>query len=164
MKRKKKKQKPNKAKIMCVVMTVSFAVICLFLGVWQTGIYTERKSACTHEIIGVVTGKPPDYSRQWRIKIQSDEKSSPFKNQQLCAAIRGGDEGDKVIIHYSPEHHENYYITDIEDVRLLGVSENVNYPKISGIFAYATSGFMLALSLFLAMLTHRSMQPKSKRK
>lgn len=149
---------------MCVVMTVSFAVICLFFGIWQTDIYTERKSACTHEITGVVTGKTADDSRQWRIQIQSDETSSPFRKQQFYAAIRGGNEGDKVIVHDSPGHHDYYYITDIENVRLLGVSENVNNPKIAGIFAYATSAFMLALSLFLVMLIRRSMQPKRKRK
>ena len=162
MKRKKKKQnlKPSKAKIMCVVMTASFAVMCLFLGIWQTRLYTELMNGCTSEITGIVADTPDAYSRYSHIRIDPDGGSSPFQSKELYVDIRDGDEGDRVIIHYAPAQPDNYYISDVENVRIVDISDSINAPRSNSIFAYGASAFMLLLSLFLIILIRKSLHPE----
>ncbi|MCR4645793.1 MAG: hypothetical protein K5695_10375 [Oscillospiraceae bacterium] len=160
MKRKKKKQnpKPSKAKILCVVMTASFAVLCLLLGIWQTRLYTGLKNSCTSEITGIVTDTPKNYSRFLRIRIGTDGETSPLKSRELYVKVRGADEGDRVRIHYAPAQPDAYYISDVENVRIMHLSDSINAPRSNSIFAYGASGFMFAVSLFLIFLIRKSMQ------
>ena len=141
-------------------MTVSFAVICLFIGIWQTRGYTELKNGCTSEITGIVADTHHDNSRDAHIRIDSEGESSPFRSKELYVDIRRADEGDRVIIHYSPEQRDTYYISDIENISILHISSALKAPKSNGIFAYGTSGFMLLLSLFLIFVIHRQMHPE----
>lgn len=150
---------------MCLV----FSVVCVISGIWQTYIYHDMTNNCTAEVTGIVVEEifankdissnpietkyltgPAPFEKRWlkgyhkitHIDVQTDDL---FKTENIYADIGTEDVGDTVIIHYSPDDPDCYYIGD-----------RVNEYKDSDVFFYAISGFMLVLSLFMIWLIRYS--------
>ena len=120
-------QSNNKAKIMCVIMVFVFSVICFLASIWQYGIYTDLRDNCTSEIIGVVdqvnrgrvSSTDPvetrylDNSRKRTKLYIRIEPDGIFKRKRIYANLGNSEEvGSEVIIHYSPDDPDHYYLND----------------------------------------------------
>lgn len=143
-----------KAKNMCVVMTFTVAVLIFFGGLWQIGIYKKLKNNCTCTTTGVIYNEANYFGKkshiQEHIAVETDQY---FKKGSIYASNRAEKTGDEVIIHYDKTNPDNFYIND-----------RVNEYKVNAVFCFASSIFMLMLTVFLAIVIRKQFKNSQRRK
>ena len=142
-----------KAKKICVIMTFILSVLIFLAGLWQLGIYKKLKNNCTCTTTGVIANEAHytgGKSIQEYIEVKTDQY---FNKGTIYASNREDKKGDKVIIHYDKDDPDSYYIND-----------RVNEYKVNAVFSFASSVFMLMLTVFLAIVIRKQFKKSQSRK
>ena len=153
------KTSSKKAMIFCIMLVFAVSAVFFALGKWQMSNYDKLKNACTSEVTGTVVNVSQghiDYSvesknlsgKYWKhIKVETDDI---FKHNNIYATRGASKRGDEIIIHYDPKDPDNYYVGNDAD----------NYITSAG-FAYAASGLMCVVAIFILIIAIKRSKPQN---